>query len=438
VRGGPCAVYGLDFGARGLAMLDTLPHVGSIVAGDDDERIERLVRGLRATIDERAERYAATKAGNVVEYRDLADAPDERRVLLLVDGLAAFRERYELGPRARTFDQFLSIARDGRPVGVHVAMTADRPAAVPASLLSSVPVRLVLRAADDGDLAALGVSADAFDAQAPPGRGYVDGTEVQVAVLGGEEASVAGQSAAAGGLAAAMRRAGAAEVAPVERLPSRVALVDLADMPGDQVVIGLADETLGPVSLPASGTFLVCGPPGSGRSTTLQTAVQAIQRAHPHRSFVHLSERMSPLAAQPGWTCAAIGSAAVAELATGLTAAWRDGEGEPDRQVIVIESVADFLNGPADLELQDLIRVARTRGGLVIVEGETPGISQSWPLLKEARASRQGIALQPDQTDGDAIFGTPFGRVRRAEFPEGRGMLVGAGRAARVQVAVPD
>ena len=31
VRGGPCHVYGLDFGNRGLAMLEALPHVGSII-----------------------------------------------------------------------------------------------------------------------------------------------------------------------------------------------------------------------------------------------------------------------------------------------------------------------------------------------------------------------------------------------------------------------
>ncbi len=33
VRGGPCHVYGLDFGNRGLSMLESLPHVGSHRAG---------------------------------------------------------------------------------------------------------------------------------------------------------------------------------------------------------------------------------------------------------------------------------------------------------------------------------------------------------------------------------------------------------------------
>ncbi|MEI7888304.1 MAG: FtsK/SpoIIIE domain-containing protein, partial [Actinomycetes bacterium] len=36
-RGGPCFVYGLDFGARGLTMLEGLPHVGSVIGADDAE-----------------------------------------------------------------------------------------------------------------------------------------------------------------------------------------------------------------------------------------------------------------------------------------------------------------------------------------------------------------------------------------------------------------
>ena len=43
VRGGPCHVYGLDFGNRGLAMLEPLPHVGSVIYASDHERVVRLL-----------------------------------------------------------------------------------------------------------------------------------------------------------------------------------------------------------------------------------------------------------------------------------------------------------------------------------------------------------------------------------------------------------
>ena len=47
VRGGPCHVYGIDFGNHALSMLESLPHVGSIVSGADHERLTRLLMFLR-------------------------------------------------------------------------------------------------------------------------------------------------------------------------------------------------------------------------------------------------------------------------------------------------------------------------------------------------------------------------------------------------------
>ncbi len=137
-RSGPCFVYGLDFGSRGLTMLERLPHVGSIIGSDDNERIVRLVHHLREIVDERAVRYAKVNAATLDEYRVRADRPDEQRYLLLVDGFGAFRNAYEVGPSMKVFEMLQSVAADGRPVGVHVVLSADRLGAVPSSVTSSV------------------------------------------------------------------------------------------------------------------------------------------------------------------------------------------------------------------------------------------------------------------------------------------------------------
>ncbi|MGC9963597.1 MAG: FtsK/SpoIIIE domain-containing protein, partial [Acidimicrobiales bacterium] len=226
VRGGPCHVYGLDFGVRGLAILEDLPHVGSVINGDDTELVGRLLRMLRDTIDQRARRYAQARADTITDYRDLAQAPDEPRLLLLVDGVGAFRQAYEAGDRAKLFDMFVGIAQDGRPMGVHVVATADRPAALPAALASTMQQRVVLRLANENDVLMLGIPKDAFDADTPPGRGFHDDLEVQIAVFGGS-ANVAEQAAATNRLAVEMRRRGIAEARPVERLRDQVALSEL-------------------------------------------------------------------------------------------------------------------------------------------------------------------------------------------------------------------
>jgi DNA segregation ATPase FtsK/SpoIIIE, S-DNA-T family len=90
-RGGPCHLYGLDFGSRGLLALEALPHVGSVVAGDDEERVARLLDLLRDTVDERAERYARLGAATIEEYRTRAGSADEPRIVLLLDNFGGFR-----------------------------------------------------------------------------------------------------------------------------------------------------------------------------------------------------------------------------------------------------------------------------------------------------------------------------------------------------------
>jgi S-DNA-T family DNA segregation ATPase FtsK/SpoIIIE len=74
-RGGPVHVYGLDFGAGSLRMLEQLPHVGAVVRGDDGERVVRLLRMMREQLEDRAQRFAAANASNIVEYRSLAGRP---------------------------------------------------------------------------------------------------------------------------------------------------------------------------------------------------------------------------------------------------------------------------------------------------------------------------------------------------------------------------
>ena len=267
-------------------MLESLPHVGSIISGDDTERVIRLIGYLRETIDERAARYAAVRAGSITEYRQLSGEHEEPRLLLLVDGLAAFRTEYEFTGRQGIFTAFTQIAADGRPVGVHVVMSADRPATVPAALSSAVQRRVVLRLADESDYLMVDTATDVLDASSPPGRGVLDGKDVQVAVLGGL-ANVAEQAKAIDTLAQTLRARGGAPAAPIRRLPE-VHAAELPAVEGDRVVVGMADDTLGPVSIEPRGIFLVAGPPGSGRTTTLTGLCSAVLRARPGMAAYYL------------------------------------------------------------------------------------------------------------------------------------------------------
>ena len=62
-----------------------------------------------------------------------------------------------------------------------------------------------------------------------------------------------------------------------------------------------------------------------------------------------------------------------------------------------------------------------------------PGVQLA--VAQPFKAGRRGLLLQPGEMDGDSLLGTGLGRIRRADFPAGRGFLVHGGRAMKLQVA---
>lgn len=433
LRGGPCHVYGLDFGARGLQMLEPLPHVGSIINGDDGERVQRLLRQLRETIDERAARYAAVNASSIQEYRAAADAPDEPRILLLVDGMGAFRQAYEATAGGRWFDVFQQIAADGRQVGVHVVAAADRPSAIPTALASVIQRRLVLRLASEDDYLSLGVPTDVITSTSAPGRGLFEDLEVQVTVLGGS-ANTARQAATIERLAAEL--ASSTERVPaasVERLTDRVTLGELPALVEGLPVLGIADDTLGPLGFVPEDVLLVVGPPQSGKTTTMAAIALSLHRAKPG-TMAYLGMGRSLLRSVVPWAVEGIGADEVADCARQLCDDISAGAGPC---AVVLEDLSAFLGGPAEMPLQDLLKACRNAGVFVATDCETSSMA-SWPLHLAAKAGRHGIALQPDQFDGDTIFKTAFPRMSRAEFPPGRGIYVRRGTGRRFQGALPE
>jgi S-DNA-T family DNA segregation ATPase FtsK/SpoIIIE len=431
VHGGPCHVYGLDFSSRGLAMLEDLPHVGSIVSGQDHERVARLLRWLRGLIDERALRYSKVDAATITAYRAIATVPDEPRILLLVDGIPAFRSAYEAGDRVKWFDTFLSIAADGRPVGVHVVITSDQRAGVPPALASAIQRRIVLRMASADDYGMLDVPSDILSSDSPQGRGIYDGREVQVAVLG-EASDAQGQAINLRRFAGSMVRAGVRPAPAVLSLAEKVNLADLPVVPG-RLVIGIDSELLSPFVTDGQGTFTIVGPPGSGRTTAMITLAQAVRRGRPDARLILLTDRRSELVPALAWAETAIGIDEVADWARGYAASPPSGP-----VALFVESAGELAGSMADMDLESAVKAVLRNSGVVVSEAESGSIPSPMGLWGALRVSRRGVALQPDQGDGSTWFKTTFPRVTRADFIEGRGYVADKGRAHLVQMALPQ
>ena len=164
-----------------------LPHCGSIVAGDDEERVVRLLATLRRAIDERGRRFAARgvltlervpprRAGRAARRGSSCSSTPTR----------ASSTATRRSTSARYVDALPRLVADGRAAGVHFVITGDRRMAIPQSIAGIVARRLILRLADEHEMSSLGLDLrDVRGARLPPGRGFLDdGREVQVAVLG--------------------------------------------------------------------------------------------------------------------------------------------------------------------------------------------------------------------------------------------------------------
>lgn len=432
-RGGPVHVYGLDAATGGLRMLEPLPHVGAVISGDDTERIERLFGMLRAELDRRGDAYAAAGASTLTEYRALAGKPDEPRILLLVDGFPAFRNAFEGVPgRAGTYRTLQQVLTDGRGLGIHVALTADRGQSVPTSLQAMIQRRIVLRMADEDGYALLGMPRDILGADAAPGRAIIDDHEAQIAVIGGTP-STKEQSTAVLRMAEAMLRRGTTPAPGIRSLPTEFEPSALPATTATGVAIGLSDLDLGPYGVEPAGTFIVAGTPGAGRSNAAAAIAHQTLRARPDTPAFYLGDRRSPVADALAWNATAdAGSAAMAVLSAADEAADRVAEGGAV-PIVVLEGIGEFATSIVEMNLSALVKRAGRGEVFFIVLGELSEWSTNFGLLGEIKAARRGVVMQPETLDGEVVLKTPFPRLVRGELPVGRGILAHRGKTVRIQ-----
>ncbi|MDR1189553.1 MAG: FHA domain-containing protein [Bifidobacteriaceae bacterium] len=435
-------VYALDFTSGGLTMLESLPVVGAVIDGSDQERIARLMQRLTALMDARSERYSKQNAGSISEYRKITGSDDEPRVMLLVDGFGAFRDEYEgSGTLVRTYGQFTRLMSEGRAVGIHVVIAADRAGALSSSVGSTVQRRLVLRQADENAYVGLGVPADVLGPDSPPGRAVFSGqaNELQVAVPGGS-AIPADQALEVGAIAGGLLESGVIGAEPVEWLPDHITMAELPIVMNGQPVLGVADADLAPLPFVPQGGFVVAGLPGSGRTTALKSISQALHRWNPQIPLYYFGSKRSIVGKASFWAKTALDHDEARALVAELTPALRQPGVDEDLPglVLIIEGIAELISSPCEAPMAEAVKQARRNGHLIVAENETSGWMSSWPLIAEVKANRRGIVMQPDQGDGDMLFKVGFPKVRRADYPLGRGVFAAGGKAWTVQLPFPN
>lgn len=440
-KGGPVHVYGLDFAGGGLSALEPLPSVGAIISGDDEERVGRLLRMLSIEAERRAEAYAAMRASNICEYRQLSGKADEPRILLLIDGFATFRDEYETtSARAAIYTLLVRLLGDGRALGIHVAVTSDRPGGLPSSVQAAFPRKIALRQASEENYLSMGVPRDVLTPQSPPGRCMEvdEPQEMQLAILG-NDINVASQAKRIEELAEVIRARGQHHP---KRVASLAALIPASGMPnrlGDLAVLGVRDLDLQPMGFDARGIVIIAGLAQSGRTNAVHWLAESVRRRFPDTPLVHLSARRSPLTGLGLWQSSAVGGDDSAELVEILKELAASPSADDSLVMgIFVEYLPEFVGTKVESALTEVIKLCRRNGHLLVADGETTSWSSSWQMLTEARNARTGLLLQPDAVDGDSVLRTSLPRCKRSDFPPGRGFWVSAGKATKVQLPLVD
>jgi len=281
-------IHILDFQGHKLhASLHAFPHVGGVYGQGDAERIRKLLRFLERTLKERREIFLERQTVDL-DSHNLSCKPGEQmpRLLVVIHGFHRFRELFQ-----GSLEEWLTVMREGGPYGIGFIISVEHP--LPVREMELFKNRIVLSLLEGPHYALLlGGKPAAGGVLNIPGRGYVPGKEpleIQIAApVDGDETLWMQQLCDTGSAMAAEWKGKKPHA--IHALPSMISVNALRGSgPGSdgsprsgRIILGLGGEELQNVELDMwrlPQGFLISGPPGSGKTTTLATLLNGFQHA---------------------------------------------------------------------------------------------------------------------------------------------------------------
>ncbi|MGB7819989.1 MAG: FtsK/SpoIIIE domain-containing protein, partial [Ornithinibacter sp.] len=186
----------VDFkGGSAFGSCARLPHVVGVVTDLDEQLVDRALRSLGAELRRRERLFADAGARDLAEFqlRRAADSEPVPRLVVVIDELRALVDELP-----HFVSGLVRLAALGRSLGVHLVLATQRPAgAVTAEVQANVNLRIAFRMRDRAD--SMDVLDDVGAAELPsdvPGRAMARGGDGHVATF---QAAALSHSAAATG-----------------------------------------------------------------------------------------------------------------------------------------------------------------------------------------------------------------------------------------------
>lgn len=454
--------YCIDYGGGGLAVLERLPHVGSVASRLEPDKVRRLVAEVDGIMARREELFRERGIDSVASLRALrgaGGAADEQLadVFLVIDNWPALRRTFE-----DLEDMVLDVAARGLGYGIHVVVTVNRWLDLRSNLRDSLGGIVELRLTDTSDSLIDRKIAGNVPVGAP-GRGLMrEKLHFQTAVprIDGK-INIVDLQVGMEDLVTRVASAWSGPTAPAVRLLP--AAVDARQLPAPGtdhkpgVPVGLVETDLSPWYLDLAGSephFLVFGDSESGKTTFLRTFIAGLCARHTHQEVrvLIIDYRRTLLeAVEPDYLGFYAGAAPAATSAiaairaklierlpgSDVTAAqlrarsWWQG---PEYYLVVddydlVASASNPLSGVLEFVAQ-----GRDLGFHLILARRVAGAQRSLfePVLQQVKElGNPGLILSGDRSEGPIL-----GSTRATAFPPGRGLLVRRKQQpVRVQVA---
>jgi S-DNA-T family DNA segregation ATPase FtsK/SpoIIIE len=410
---GPCHVYAAD-GTGELDGWAGSDPVAAVVRAEARDGMRRLVDRL-----ERELRRRDRKPGLHLVLLAVHHHPAVAGALDDLDGL-------------RLLDRLHRIVAEGPEHGIASIVSTPRPGVLPTVLGGAAARRLVLHLADADDYRLVGLRPPT--SPLAPGRALDErGMDVQLARL--EPAHLAPVTTAAT-IDRPRRLAPLPTVVPARPGPT--------DSGRDPWLLPVGVDHDGPVAIALSrgSATVVAGPPGSGRTTALQTIATGAEQRGTQVLTVHPADGLAegPRADTVDELGRLLAVISGRRRDSGEPAAERSSArpGPARRLLIVIDDATELEDPDGTLAamVRGRLRPAAVRLVLAVDPLDARAAYGHWTA--SVRRGRCGIALHHDPDEDRDLWALPLPPAPTERRPPGRGLLLRDGEdAVEIQVARP-
>ncbi|HMS24190.1 MAG TPA: FtsK/SpoIIIE domain-containing protein [Acidimicrobiia bacterium] len=428
-------IYAIDCASGGLECLRGLPHCASVITSRDAEGMSHFLARMTSETEMRKELFRREGVASLGEFRTrmrnngMTPSVPLPRIVVLLDSFAGFNSAFEKVEYGVWIDQVQRLTAEGRPLGIHLVITADRRGAIPFNMAGLVEQKLVMRMADADELSSLGVPHKiAKEIKLTPGRALLRGElEIQIPTVS-DEPDGASQATQLIKIAQHLVKVyGETQVSRVPSLPERVSLAELPHG-GDNLhaLLGVAVSEIGlaPCGVDLSrGHFLISGGRETGKSTALVSLIHSLNaKENPPVMFV-FTPRPNFISSLPHVHNIAVGTIACEEQLNELVEASQQMDEESPEIVLIIDDCEDLAEGTFAYTLESLMGEMKQKLH-VVAAGDPSAFARAYSgWIAEVKKPKSGLLFKPDPATDGEITGVKLRILPGQTFPPGRGFL---------------